>query len=163
MNFKIFGQLLIITVIVLGGCDQSNLCISGQSSIQAGLYSPSEPEGRDTTLTGITLWGLNNDSILADSTRVNKLFLPADLNSDSCTFVMREDKLVGETVISYSDTLLFVYSRDLNYISGDCGFSYDIELDTVIHTNNIIDSVIIDNASVLYNENFENVKIFIEP
>lgn len=164
MNFKIIWPfIIIITIIITSSCDRGSLCLSGQNAIQAGLYSPSSENDKDTTLTGIYLWGINNDSVLIDSARVNKLFMPTDLNSDSSAFIIREEKLIGENIIYENDTLLFIYTRDLNYISGDCGFSYNLVLDTVIHTNNLIDSVIISNPSVSYNENLENVKIYIEP
>ncbi len=164
MKFKLIGQLLVAIVIVIAcSCDDNNLCLSGQTAIQSGLYSGSSGEDRDTSLNGFYLWGLNHprDSILLDSVRVNKMYMPADLNRESTEFVIREEKLVLGVVKGINDTLRFVYKKNLEYISGDCGFTYNLELDTVIHTNNLIDSVVISYSSVIYNENIENVKIYI--
>jgi len=166
MKLRLIGQLLVVIVIVVASsCDNSSLCQSGQNAIESGLYSASGEEGRDTTLNSFYLWGLNHpsDSMLLDSVRASKLYMPTDLNRDSTEFVIREETLVQGTVKGINDTLLFIYKKNLEYISGDCGFTYNLELDTVIHTNNLIDSVQIVYSSVVYSENIENVKIFIEP
>ncbi len=165
MNIKLLGQVIAVAVaIFLVACDESSLCLSGQNSIQAGLYAASSGEAKDTTLSGIYLLGYDdiNDTnldILLDSARVSKMYMPTNIERDSTVFILREKAIASDL----KDTLLFIYKRDLNYVSGDCGFSYNLELDTVIHTINFIDSVVISYSSVLYNENIENVKIFIEP
>jgi len=166
MKLKLIGQLLVVIVIVItSACDSSSLCLSGQNAIESGLYSASSGTDRDTSLNGFHMWGLNHptDSLLLDSVRASKLYMPTDLNRDSTEFVIREEKLVLGEVKGINDTLLFIYQRNLEYVSGDCGFTYNIELDTVIYTNNLIDSVVVIYPSVSYSENIENVKIYIEP
>lgn len=160
MNLKTFGFITLMGIVLLA-CDNSALCLSGQSAIQAGLYSASTGEEKDTTLNGFYLWGLDNpnDSILIDSVSTNKMYMPTNINIDSTFFVVREKN----TITDLNDTIKFYYSRELKYISGDCGFTYELNIDTAIHTNNFIDSIVISYPSVIYNENLENVKIFIEP
>ncbi|MCG8582201.1 MAG: DUF6452 family protein [Bacteroidales bacterium] len=166
MNTKLIGILLLaLWGLVMTSCDESDLCLSGQNAIQTGLYSAASGVETDTTLTGIYLWGLEpgtgiEKELLYDSTRVSEpLYMPTDLHRDTSTFVLREKTIASDI----QDTLVFIYERQLNYVSGDCGFSYNLELDTVISTLNFIDSVVISYPSVLYNENLENVKIYIEP
>ncbi|WP_430816702.1 DUF6452 family protein [Carboxylicivirga sp. RSCT41] len=165
MNTKLIGVLLVAFLgLYLVSCDESDLCLSGQNAIQSGLYSGASGVENDTTLTGIYLWGLEPGSAIAkelliDSADVTSMYMPTDLHRDTTTFVLREKTVASDL----QDTLVFIYERQLNYVSGDCGFSYDLELDTVISTFNVIDSVVISYSSVLYNETLENVKIYIEP
>lgn len=165
MKIKILGHAIFATIIFfLAACDDSSLCLSGQNAIQAGLYSATSGEAKDTTLNGVYLWGYDEVNemdlaLLIDSAKVGKMYMPANIERDSTMFILREKTVASDL----KDTLLFIYQRELNYVSGDCGFTYDLHLDTVIHTINFIDSVVISYPSVLYNENLENVKIFIEP
>ncbi|MBS2209791.1 hypothetical protein KEM09_00140 [Carboxylicivirga mesophila] len=165
MKIKPFGHVfLAATILLLVACDESSLCLSGQNAIQAGLYSGASGEAKDTTLNGVYLWGYDeiNDAnlpLLIDSARVQKMYMPTNIERDTTSFVFREQTIASDIV----DTIMFVYTRELNYVSGDCGFTYNLHIDTVIHTINIIDSVVVSYPSVLYNENLENVKIFIEP
>ncbi len=155
---------LSLLLILFCSCDESSLCLSGQSAIQVGLYSAASGQERDTTLSGVYLWGYDDrtqeDKALAiDSVRLSAMFMPTDINRDSTTLIFREKTVASDV----SDTLLFIYQREREYISGDCGFTYNLTLDTVIHSFNLIDSVVISYPSVVYNENLENVKIYIEP
>jgi hypothetical protein len=166
MKIKLIG-LILFTIIGLAvvSCDESDLCLSGQNAIQTGLYSAASGVESDTSLNGIYLWGLEPGTDIAkellydSATNVSNMYMPTDLHIDTTTFVFREKTAPSDL----QDTITFVYERQLNYVSGDCGFSYNLELDTVIHTINIIDSVVISYSSVLYNETLENVKIYIEP
>ncbi len=162
MNAKNYWQLIIIAILIISSsCTENDLCLSGQSNIQAGLYSGSSGVAKDTSLNGFYLWGLNapNDSILIDSVKTKSMHMPVDINIDSSKFVIREKAIASDL----NDTLIFYYQRQLSYVSGECGFTYNLNLDSVKYTNNFVDSVVIDYASVLYNENLENVKIYIEP
>ncbi|WP_439183121.1 DUF6452 family protein [Carboxylicivirga taeanensis] len=164
MKKQPFGQIIMAAIILLfAACDESSLCLSGQSAIQAGLYAAANGEAKDTTLNGVYLWGYdemgNNKDPLIDSVTVSKMYMPVNLERDTTTFILRERTAASDL----NDTLMLIYNRELNYVSGDCGFTYNLTLDTVIYSINLIDSVVINYPSVLYNENLENVKIFIEP
>ncbi len=165
MKKKTLGQaIMAVALVLLVACDESSLCLSGQNAIQSGLYSGVSGEAKDTTLTGVYLWGYDDREAsdlpsLIDSARVQKMYMTTNIDRDSTVFILREHTIASDL----RDTILFIYSRELNYVSGDCGFTYDLHIDTVIHTINFIDSVVVSYPSVLYNENLENVKIFIEP
>lgn len=154
-----------ILVVIAGAyaCTDDSFCLSNQHAIQMSFYTMSSGTEKDTTLTGLSIWGVNRvDSLIYDSLRVHEMYLPANLNYDSTQFVIKQEKLINEEVISESDTIQFRYTRHLNYVSGDCGMTYNLVLDTIFHSTNIIDSVLISYPNVNYGENLENVKIYIE-
>lgn len=155
--------IAITLLIAVYACNDSSFCLSNQHAVQASFYAASSDGDKDTTLTGISVWGLENDSLLHDSTSVADMYLPSNLNFDSTQFIILEEKLIGETILQQYDTLIFKYQRELEYVSGDCGMAFNLVLDTVIYTTNNIDSVRISYANVNYGENLENVKIYIEP
>nr|WP_319400643.1 DUF6452 family protein [uncultured Carboxylicivirga sp.] len=144
-------------------CDDSSFCLSNQHAVQASFYTLSSGSEADTTLTGVYIWGAGQeDKLIYDSTRVNEMYLPTNLNADSTIFIIKQSVLVNNTVRSDSDFVQFNYKRYLNHVSGECGMTYNLVLDTVYYTTNLIDSVSIDYANVNYGEDAENVKIFIQ-
>ncbi|MCU4162453.1 DUF6452 family protein [Carboxylicivirga caseinilyticus] len=155
----------LILIIAAGfyACDDNNFCLSNQHAIQATFYSLSSGSENDTTLTGIYIWGANReDSLIYDSLNISQLFLPTNLNTDSTIFIIKQSVLVNNQVRSDSDFVQFNYSRHLNHVSSECGMTFNLVLDTIIYTNNIIDSVSIGYANINYGEDAENVKIYIE-
>jgi len=147
--------LALILTVIFGRCDEmGDICLSNQNAVQAGLYSAYSLSDKDTVLTDLYVQGVGHDSLLYDSVAMNKLFLPLSMHSDTTAFRIKVKTLL--------DTVWFVYKRDLSYISGSCGLSVSIELDTIWFTGRFIDSVAIDYPFVEYNENIENVKIYID-
>lgn len=161
-----FGKIKwLILGILIGSyaCSDSTVCLSNQQAIQTTFYSVSSGSAEDSTLTGIYVWGYNRtDSLIYDSLNVSEMFLPANLNRDTVIYIIKQETLFNDNVREEYDTLEFHYSRELQYISGECGMTYNLLLNSVLYTTNIIDSVRIDYANVNYGENFENVKIYIE-
>jgi len=143
----------IILTIIFGRCDDmGGICLSNQNAAQTGLYSAHTK--RDTVLTDLYVQGVGNDSILYENVATSDLFLPLSLQKDTTAFALK--------VKSLRDTIWFVYKRDLTYVSGDCGFGENIEIDTIWFNGRFIDSVSIDYPFVKYNEDIDNVKIFID-
>jgi len=152
-NFYHITIAAILSVFFFSSCDEmGDICLSNQNAAQAGLYSAYTD--RDTVLTELYVHGIGNDSLLYDSVAISKLFLPLSMHADTSAFRIKVRRLI--------DTIWFAYKRDLSYVSGDCGFTVSIELDTIWFTNRFIDSVAIDYPFVEYNESIENVKIFID-
>jgi hypothetical protein len=144
--------IAVIVSILFTKCDEmGDICLSNQNAAQAGLYS--SYTDADTILRELYVHGLGNDSLLYDSVAINKLFLPLSMHSDTTAFRIMVRRLI--------DTIWFTYKRDLSYVSGDCGFTVSIELDTIWFTRRFIDSVAIDYPFIEYNESIENVKIYI--
>ncbi len=147
--------LVVILAIVFGRCETSDICLSNQNATQAGLYSAYSTTDKDTVLTDLYVLGIGReDSLLYDSVALNKLFLPLSMHADTTAFMIK--------VKTLTDTIWFVYNRDLTYVSGDCGMAVDIELDTIWFTDRFIDSVAIIEPFIRYNENTENIKLYID-
>ena len=134
------------------GCNADDICLSNQHALQAGFYSYRTL--KDSTIQGTTIYGVgkSNDSIYKNEP-ARKLFLPLSFNRDTTVFVVFSNAL--------SDTIKFVHTQELEFVSRKCGFVFNFAIDTVIHTETFIDSVSIVNPGVRYNENIENIKIFV--
>jgi len=145
----------VLLSIVFWKCDSGggDICLSNQNAAQAGLYSAHSLSDKDTVLTDLYIQGVGNDSILYDSVAVNSLFLPLSMQTDTTAYRIKVKTLL--------DTIWFVYKRDLSYVTSDCGLTMNIGIDTVLFTGRFIDSVAVIYPYILYNENIENVKIYI--
>ncbi len=147
--------LAVILGIIFGRCETSDICLSNQNAAQTGLYSAYSHTDKDTVLTNLYVLGLGKgDNLLYDSVSLNKLFLPLSMHSDTTAYLIKVKTLL--------DTIWFVYKRDLSYVSGDCGMAVEIELDTILFTGRFIDSVAIIQPFIKYNENTENIKLYID-
>lgn len=150
----LFFLLVLVLAFYSASCTQEEMCLSNQHALQLGLYSAYSTTDSDTSLVSATVYGINpgKDSIYK-SEPVNKLFLPLSFISDTTAFVIDEGSL--------RDTIWFRHSKEMKYISRDCGFTYNFKLDSIWFTDEIVDSVAISNAGVNYSESLENVKIYI--
>lgn len=137
------------------GKDTSDLCLSNQQSVQLGFYSPYHTSDVDTTVSGVTVWSTGVDSIPYDSARVSEIYLPLSMMDNISQFIIE--------IYKRKDTISFVHSKELNFVSGECGFVFTFELDTILYTDStIIDSVAIDYPSIVYGENIKNVKVYLK-
>lgn len=110
-------------------------------------------------IDSITVFGLGNDSILYNNIYdVAQIEVPLNSNIDSCAFVIRFPDLEDADTGSY-DTLWFIYERQPNLISMDCGFVTFYELKRINYTVNRIDSLHIDDSNIRNTLN-EHIKIF---
>lgn len=76
--------------------------------------------------------------------------------ADSCRLAVQPD-----TASLAMDTLVFYYSRSLQFLSNACGYAYFFNLEKINHTRHLIDSVVILNNEVNSNVNTpEHVQIF---
>lgn len=74
---------------------------------------------------------------------------------DSTRWVIQSD-----SAITPIDTLTFIYTRKLNFVSNACGYNYLYNLTQVFCTRHNIDSVAINNSAVTTKAGIEHVKIF---
>jgi hypothetical protein len=144
-----FGFLLIPS-----GCTQSEICLSNQHAVQTGFYSAWAVSDKDSSLTNSSVYGVEMEaSPIYFEQDIQKMFLPVSFNSDTTGFVIDNNTL--------RDTIWFRHTKELKYISRECGFTFNFVIDSVWHTNTFIDSVSVFYPSVNYGENFENVKIYL--
>ena len=150
----IIYSLTLLLILLIYSCEEesADFCLSNQQSVQAGFYSGNT--SNDTTVSDVVIFSEGVDIILYDTVRVNELYLPLSMHKDTSRFIIEINAL--------KDTVSFVHQKELNFVSGDCGFVFNFYIDTVMYSGlSLIDTVLIDNNSIIYNENFENVKIYL--
>lgn len=155
MRIKSFLFIIVgfIYLMVPGGCNQDELCLSNQHALQTGFYSAFNVN-RDSILRNADVHGLDNaESMIYKDQDISKMFLPLSFQDDTSIFVISNNSL--------SDTIWVVHSKELQFISRECGFTFDFTIDTVLFTKTFVDSVALFYPKVSYGENFENVKIYL--
>lgn len=152
---KRLAPLLIFLIISLLSCNNDEICLSNQDAVQVSFYS--YYTDKDTSLESVSIYGLNRtDSLYADTT-ISQAFLPLNFDGDpgTTTYVVQIDQV--------KDTITFAHSKELDFVSGDCGYVFKFTLDAKnCHaTPYNIDTAIVVNPSIKYSEDAENVKIYI--
>ncbi|GAF03412.1 DUF6452 family protein [Saccharicrinis fermentans] len=154
---KIFTYVFLLLFMFLTyacGDDSSDFCLSNQQSVQVGFYSSYQSSDTDSSVSNVLIYSTGVDSILYDEATVSDVYLPLSMENDSSQFIIEINDL--------KDTISFVHQKELNFVSGECGFIFSFYLDTVMYSDvSFIDSVAIDYDEVVYNENLENVKIYL--
>lgn len=153
-NLTYHAVYIAVALVLAIGCSVDDACLSYQHNVQTGFYSSKSVKQNDTTLTDVSIWGLGReDSALYRVASAGKLFLNLNLNKGETGYVIRTRTL--------QDTMYFWYSKEPVTISGSCGITFDVHIDSMAYSNTFIDSVSIVYPNLRYKENFENVKIFI--
>jgi len=143
----------IFCLLLFSGCDSGEVCLSNQHALRADFLSAWSETDKDSTLSNVSLVGVGRtDSIYRNQT-TSDLFMPLDFKSDTSSFV-----LFGQT---RRDTIRVVHKSELDFISGECGYIFAFEIDTVMHTEAFIDSISIEYPFIKYGESTENIKIYI--
>lgn len=147
-------SVLFIYLFITPGCNQKEMCLSNQNAIQTGFYSAFYSTDKDSSLINTTVYCSGNEELLIyEDETVNKMFLPLSFEGDESVFVISNNSL--------NDTIWIVHSKELKFISRECGFNFDFKVDTVMFTKTFIDSVALFYPNVVYGENIENVKIYL--
>lgn len=147
--FIIFsGIILYLISCTPGSCFEETECY-----VKASFYTREVTE-KQTAPDSLTLYGLNNDSIIYDNQKnVQPALIPLNSSTDSSTFVIIINKL--------ADTLKFIYSSYPHLISKECGYTFYHHLDTIVPLNHFhaIKDIYYANKTVT-NLNVENIRIF---
>ncbi len=139
-----------------------DICLSNQQSVQGTFYSSyyddDDDDETDTTVANISIVGLLNgealDSVIYQSDSIDNCYLPLSMFSDTTRYLVK--------IKNTKDTITFVHDKELSFISEDCGFIFEFNIDTVLYsTSSFIDSVAIEYRKIIYNETKNNVKIYI--
>ncbi len=151
----IFQVVAILALVIIISCNNDDFCLSNQQSVQASFYS--SITFKDSTVSDVTIRAIESvadDDTIYNSEVVSESFLPLSMMNDTSRFLIQ--------ILNQKDTVSFVHSKELSFISEECGFIFEFELDTVLHSNiSFIDSVSIEYPSIVYNESTENVKIYL--
>lgn len=160
-----FILALMVVVAILESCNpEDDRLLSYQHTVQVGFYSAYTK--KDTVLVNVRVWGENrpnneyvqSDTLLYDynedkTESINKLFLNLNMNADSTVFFLKSRTLV--------DRLSFYYTKSLEPVSGAGGITMEMRIDTMYHTQQNIISAEIVHKPIKYNEDRENVKLYI--
>jgi hypothetical protein len=146
-------HFLLICIILVSSCSHKTECDETlNSSADIGFYTITNQSEVSAVFDNVTALGVQSDSLLYnESDNLSSVFLPMDHSLDSCIFVMR--------IEAVTDTLKFRYTRKLDFISENCGFSTEFTLIKLETTNYLIDSVKIVNP-VINRSQSENIKIY---
>lgn len=154
MKNILFTFLILATILTSWSCTDDSIYHSNQNAVQIGLYSSFGKTDKDTTLRRFSAYGIGHkDSLIYDTATVSKVFLPLKFDNDTTTFVLQ--------AITVIDTITIIASKEEKYISREHGFTFNMLVKKIIYTNNFIDSAAINYPSIIYNENLQNVKIYI--
>jgi hypothetical protein len=120
------------------------------AEIKAPLYLSSTE--KIVAPDSLTLYGLNTGSnkIYNNAKSITMVLLPLNPSAENCGFIIR--------INGITDTILLWYGSFPHFITKECGFTYFHTIDSLIFTNNIIDTIRIRNRSVT-TVNEENIRI----
>jgi hypothetical protein len=162
MRFCVRNFFIITTLLVLVSCINEEVCEDvAVLPVRIGFYQ------LDTvatipprlTLSSLSIRGIGAQGpILDNAANIAQINIPLNSITDSCAFVIRLPDVAGNTT-NFNDTLWFSYTRQPVLISMDCGFVTFYNIQRVRHTNNIIDSLVVEDSNVRNTLN-EHIKIF---
>jgi hypothetical protein len=152
---KLFSGVLIIIlpglILFLASCTQGSCFEETESYLKASFYT-GDITPKLATPDSLTLYGLNNDSIIYyKSGNVQPALIPLDASKESCAFVI--------IINGIADSIEFRYSSYPHLISKECGYTFYHQLDTIIAKHHAIKDIYISNKSIT-NLNVENIRIF---
>jgi len=139
---KYFILLFLLAAVVVACDDETKFCDQAlNTDLHMRFIRDSAGFTRDTTMAQVTLYALKMDSIYRKQA-VSDVFLSLSPVADSSRFYLKVDS------ISEPDTITFRYKRAPHFVSPGCGFATFFNLDTVISTNNTIQSLLINQRAI---------------
>ena len=154
-NNTAWWVLTLIAAIVATSCSNDG-CIGNGSSIPLVAFYDYQT-GEQGKVLGITVKGIGapGDSLLADSTDVQQLYLPLQVSTSSSSFVF-DFNIEGRE----PDTLTLNYEAVPYFLSNECGAMYLFNMKGSTVTHHVIDSVALPYP-VINNEDKITIKIYI--
>lgn len=137
----------------VSGCDTE--CYDNQNALPLAKFMTSSAAPEAIALDSIEVYGLGckGDSVLWNGDRMETLYLPFRVDSDTTSYVFH----IMRT--PYTDTLTFCYTRSPRLVSEACGVSYIYDIKDIYNTGLFIDSVVCPGGRIT-NEAVENVIIY---
>lgn len=150
------GSLLVILpgfVLLLFSCTEGSCFEETESYLKASFYT-GDVTPKPFAPDSLTLYGLNNDSIIYyKSAKVQPALIPLNASTDSCTFIIK--------INGVADTIKFHYSSYPHLISKECGYTFYHQLPDSVraYTRHAIKKIYTANKTIT-NLNVENIRIF---
>ncbi len=163
--FIIFISILIFTV----SCTRDEECRKNRYvNMEVGLYKFTYNTTTNTysksvlSIDSLTLLGINVDILSGNETLVDSILYKNKKNVSKLVLPLNKAKDQSKYIVQFNqviDTVTILYTRNNYYISLECGCIKTFSIDTVLSTNNFIDSVRIINHDV-NNNNGEHLQIY---
>lgn len=156
MDFRRVGLLYVTGFCLLFfSCESEESCEqSTVSALNAGFYSILDSIPESTSVDNFTVYGIGReDSLIYDqASSVGSFVLPLSPSCDTTGFVF--------TLGAATDTVTFLYSRELHLLSMECGFVTYYYIERIDNTSNTIDSISVVNKKVTTGDD-ENIQIYL--
>jgi len=147
-------NLLIIMpgiILFLISCTNDSCFEETESYLKVSFYS--NITKKQVAPDSLTLYGLNNDSLIYDQkSKVQPAHIPLNASTNNCAFVIK--------INDVADTIEFLYSSYPHLISKECGYTFYHHLDTLpVYTKHAIIDIYTSNKTIT-NLDVENIRIF---
>ncbi len=148
---SVFSGLLLIATIIQYACTPGSCLEETESAVKAGFYQTGT--GSIIAPIAVTVYGLGmeSDPLYLDAAGRADILLPLNPATSKSEFVIIANGI--------TDTITIVYSSFPHLISKECGYSMFNTLESCTSTNNLIDTVFVQNPDVTTKYN-ENIRIF---
>lgn len=152
--------LFLPLLLVFAACkdeDERDPCFEPKNIyLSAGAYrTDTGASVRDTALPNLILGPVDSVRFLDFDANSRKFLLFLSPLQDSCRYYLQPD-----SGVSPMDTLTFLYTRRLEFLSNACGYTYFFNLQQVRHTRHMIDSVRIASFDVTNNASTEHLRVY---
>jgi len=159
MKSKILIPLVII-IPLLFSCKDTPCDVNTDSLLQIGFYSHYKPSLKHDTLDTLSVYGIGKTGYyLYKDTAFSSILLPLSMNLNSSSFVIQNIIMRNGISSNVNDTLTLNYTRHLQLISKDCGYSTLFEITNASVTRHFFDSLSVTTTTVTTSYG-ENIRIF---
>ncbi len=146
---------LSIFIVLFSSCEELPCEYSDGVLLNAGFFHLEGSNITKASIDSFSLILLNSAEGFYEEKFINEvdtLSFPLSIIDSTTTIVLKYKN-------NLADTLIFKHTNNLLLINHECGFETFFNIDTVITSDNLIESVWISNATVNYGS-FENIKIY---
>ncbi len=147
--------LTLVLATCLASCGDDSCYDNGSSLPLASIYL----DGSQQQVSGLTIMGIGapGDSLLADSSTLNEIYLPLRASVGSTSFAFTRWLSAS---IAVHDTLTFTYDAVPFFHSTECGAMYNFNIKRVDHTHHGIDSIVMLTTTIT-NANTPSLRIYL--
>lgn len=134
--------VLALAALCFTACSDDSCYENGSSLPLASFYVGSSQQ----TVAGVTIMGIGapGDSLLADSSSLNEIYLPLRASVGTTSYAISRWVGIGTPMAKeLHDTLTLQYEAIAYFHSAECGAMYNFDLHRVSCTHEGIDSVVV--------------------
>jgi hypothetical protein len=152
---------MMLLPVALSSCNKEDYCVLPVTSLMnIGFYKMQDDEMKSVTVKNLLARGNVVDSIISEDNAA-KISLPLSNDADSSIYIFTmtlSDTGIVDTVSTFTDTIVFNYTRKLFLLSYDCGFMYNYTMVDIESTHNIINTISITER-LISTADAENIRI----